>query len=417
MELISEQRPRIFRLLAALVFLLVLLASGVEASAGTEFSFLVVGDTRTEPYLTGGPEQSAAMVAVLKKRYGDHGRPVRLYFDPSGTELARAEVWESADTLLTLFYRDGWPHTIVRANQGQPQVIMRDSGRKWVCNRIISSIKRGTADPSSGALFLVHGGDIPLFGYQGATLDESPYWQLFDDELLSRLPPPDASLGLPARVLAAVGNHETWEDETISGFLTAMPRLHDLGLSAERRMYSLSFRNCRFIFLDSGGYSSTGEAWAGRYPPFPAQMSFLTSELELAKTSGADHVFVIYHKPSFVKIGHDPLPEGQNPHEFIKPFARDLSIFVLNSHTHTTEHYLLDGVHYLVLGAGGAPQKFDPAAHPSPEKELYWQDQGRGEEYSYLQVTVAGHHIQGMIHRFRPTDTERPVSTVEVFRK
>lgn len=214
-----------------------------------------------------------------------------------------------------------------------------------------------------------------------------------------------------------MGNHETWKDETIRGFLTTMPRLQDLGLSADRRMYSVTFRNCWFIFLDSGGYTSEREGWTSRYPPFYEQMNFLTSELRRAKVSGADHVFVVYHKPSFVKIGHDPLPKGENPHEYIKPFARDLNIVVFNSHTHTTEHYVVDGVNYLVLGGGGAPQKFDLAAHPSPEKELYWQEQSRVEEYNYLQVEVNGAHIKGVIHRFRPTETENPMTAVEVFRK
>ena len=32
----------------------------VKVQAGTPFAFLVVGDTRTEPYLTGGQEQACA---------------------------------------------------------------------------------------------------------------------------------------------------------------------------------------------------------------------------------------------------------------------------------------------------------------------------------------------------------------------
>jgi len=295
---------------------------------------------------------------------------------------------------------------------------MRDSGRKWVCNRIVSTIQRGAAESANGALFVIHGGDIPVFGYQGATLDESPYWQLFDDELLSRLPPPGKSLGLPGRALAAVGNHETWYDDDISGLLTAMPWLKALGLSNSRRIYSVTFRNCRFIFLDAGGTKTGiyGEAWTSNYPDFGAQMAFLTDELKKAKDTGADHVFIVYHKPSFVKVGHDPLPMDQNPHTVIKKFAKDLNIVVFNSHTHTTEHYLVDGVNYLVLGAGGAPQAFDLTANPSPEAELYWKGQNRVEEYNYLQVTVDGPHIKGTIHRFRPTATMKPCSVIEVFK-
>lgn len=411
-----ERRDRAGCILAILACVAwVLLATAVQVCAGTDFSFLVIGDTRTEPYLTGGSEQAEAMTAVLKKRY--HNRPVRLFFDPSGLELEQAEIQERKDSTITLHYRDGWPHYIVRTRNGRSRVIMREAGRKWVNDRVISTIGRGAVDPAKGALFLVHGGDIPLFGLQGKTLDESPYWQLFDQELLSRLPSTDKNLGLPGRVLAAVGNHATWGDREISGVLTTMPWLKDLGLSKEWRIYSITFRNCLFIFLDSGGSGAYVEGWTSQYPNFEVQMDFLTRELTSAKSMGADHVFIVYHKPSFVKVGHDPLPSNQNPHRFIRKFANDLNIFVFNSHTHTTEHYLVDGVHYLVIGAGGAPQAYNPTANPSPEKELYWQGQSRVEEYNYLEVQVESSHIKGMIHRFRPTETERPMGVVEIFRK
>jgi hypothetical protein len=94
-----------------------------------------------------------------------------------------------------------------------------------------------------------------------------------------------------------------------------------------------------------------------------------------------------------------------------------LNIVVFNSHSHSTEHYLVDGVHYLVLGAGGAPQAFDRNDNPSPEPELYWQGRDRVEEYNYLQVFVDGPNLRGTIHRFRPTDTLEPFSVIEVFKK
>jgi hypothetical protein len=417
MNFIDERRygaTRIAAIFACVAW--AVMGTGIQVSAGTPFSFVAIGDTRTEPYLTGGMEQAEVMEKVLKKRY--HDKPVRLFFDPTGLELARAEIREDS-AILTLYYRDGWPRTIVKTGNGQSRVIMRDSGRKWVSDRIVSTINRGANNPADGSLFVIHGGDIPVFGFQGTILDESPYWQLFDDELLSRLPPPDKNLGLPGRALAAVGNHETWHDAKISGLLTAMPWLKELGLSDKRRIYSVTFRNCRFIFLDAGGSKKGiyGEAWTSEYPGFEAQMVFLTNELNAAKNTGADHVFIVYHKPSFVKVGHNPLPMDQNPHTVIKEFAKDLNIVVFNSHTHTTEHYLVDGVNYLVLGAGGAPQAFDLTTKPSPEKELYWKGHNRVEEYNYLQVTVDAARIKGVIHRFRPTETQKPISIKEVFRK
>ena len=388
----------------------------VEVEAGTAFEFLVVGDTRTEPYLTGGQEQAEAMSNILKERY--HNKPVSLFFDPTQLELTRAEIQERQSKLI-LYYKQGWPHMIVKVSNGKSTVTMRDSGRKWVFDRIVSAVNRGAANPADGALFIVHGGDIPVFGYQGTTLDESPYWQLFDKELLSRLPPPDKNMGLPGRVLAAVGNHETWHDKEISGLLTAMPWLKKPGLSDKERIYSVTFQNCRFIFLDSGETKNGSERikWTSEYPTFKEQMEFLTEQLEAAKKTGVDHVFVVYHKPSFVKVRYYPLPMDQNPHRFIKKFANDFNIFVFNSHAHTTERYEEDGVHYLVLGGGGAPQAYDPKENPSPGDELYWNGDSRVEEYNYLQVKVDGSHIEGIIHRFRPTDMKRQMCVKEVFSK
>lgn len=380
-----------------------------------KFSFIVLGDTRTEPYMIGGKKQVQSMKTLLKKRYNK--KHIRLFFDPTGLELRRAEVFDDEDSKLILYYLGGWPHFIVETSSGKSQVIMRDTGRKWVFDRIVASIKKGATGMAGGALFLVHGGDIPVFGFQGTRLDESPYWQLFEDELLKQLPPPDRNLGLPGRVLAAVGNHETWGDEELSGLMTTMPWLKDLGLSRDRRVYSVPFENCQFIFLDSGGYSSNGEAWTSIYPDFEGQMDFLVSELERAKKKGIDHVFIVYHKPSFAKASHDPLPARQNPHKFIRQFSKDLNIVVFNSHNHTTEHYFVDGVRYLVLGAAGAPQKFKLTENRLPVKEYYWQGKSRVEEYNYLQVEVEGPHIKGLIHRFRPTSTENPMSVVEVFCK
>lgn len=398
-----------------LVFFIILFSSLIQGCKERPFSFIVIGDTRTEPYLPGGQYQEEIMKTILQKRYNKN--PVHLFFDQNALELERVEIPEDGNSTLNLYYNNGWPHSIVRtSHNGLSRVIMRETGRKWVLDRIVSAIRKGPQTPEGSALFLIHGGDIPLFGHQGMSLDESPYWQLFDKELLSRLPPPDKDLGLPGRIFATVGNHEIWEDENISGMLTTMPWLKELGLSSDHRRYSMSFRNCYFIFLDSCDFN-TPEDRTGQFTPFTKQMDYLKTELNKARGSGVDHVFIVYHSPSFVKVGHDPLPEGRNPHKYLKPFAGDLNIIVFNSHTHTTEHYMVDGIRYLVLGGGGAPQKFDPTANPSQEEELYWKGEERVEEYNYLQVDVTGPYIRGVIHRFRPTEPQKPISTVEVFRK
>ncbi|HWR89825.1 MAG TPA: metallophosphoesterase [Dissulfurispiraceae bacterium] len=402
-----------FRFLIPFLLILILISfGGCAGKDASRFAFVVVGDTRTEPYVTGGLKQAGEVKKVLGMRF--RGSDILLSHDETGSGVIRAEITEKSGSRTTIHYRDGWPRLISTTKDGDMKVIMRESGRKWVYDRVVSTIQRDVSSYPGGSAFVVHSGDISLFGAQGKSLDENPYWQLFDAEYLSRLPAVNAGFPLPSRIIAAVGNHETWLDEPMEGMLTTMPWLRQFGLSKERRIYAVTFMNCRFIFLDSGDYGVSGEIW-GNYPPFREQMDFLTDELKRARETGTDHVFIVYHKPSFIGVGHGPLPDDLNPHKYIRPFAKDLRIYVFNSHSHTTEHYLVDGIRYLVLGAGGASLAFEAAKHPSPQEELYWKGSERIEEYNFLRVEVDGPTTRGTIHRFRPGEPLHPFSTVTIF--
>ncbi len=409
MRIRRTMRSGLYRPLVALSLLLGLLLTGAAPRlTASSFVFAVVGDTRTEPYAPGSKDQEAAIKTTLAKRY--HGR-IDLVFDHHTERLTQARVTKKNGKLLTLYYKDGWPHIITETKKGQTRFIMHATGRRWVYSRIIAAMNR--SGPKQN-LFLVHGGDIVLFGHPVANFPDNPYWRLFYDELLVHLPDhPD--LGWSGRILAAVGNHETWMDDHIEGMLTTMPWLADLGLSAERRIYHVQYGNSLFVFLDSGGYSGGETSWTGEHPPFEKQMAFLRAKLTEAKEKNLRHVFVVYHKPSYVQVGHDPLPTDQSPHVHMKPFSKDLNMVVFNSHTHTTEHYLIDNIRYLVIGAGGAPQKFDRTRKPSKEKELYWQGRPRVEEYNYLEVQVNGMRLKGVLHRYRPTDAGQLFGKVEMF--
>ncbi len=294
---------------------------------------------------------------------------------------------------------------------------MRYSGRQWVNNQIVADMRKGSVNVKNGASFIIHGGDIPLFGFQGKSLSDNPYYQLFNTELLMRLPVKPNASDLPGNFFPAVGNHENWHDDEIVGFRETFPWLKQLGFSAKYRIYTFIHNNCSFIFLDSGGWHQGGTAWAGKYPEFKEQMVYLKNQLKNARVNRRDHVFVTFHKPSFTHIGHDALPKDQNPHEILKNFADKLSIFVFNSHVHTTEHFLVDGINYLVIGGSGAPQKFTSSKNPSPQKELYWHGTDRFEEYNYLKVEVDSAQIRGTIHRFRPLETLKPFGSEVILEK
>ncbi len=382
------------------------------------FSFLVIGDTRTEPFLPGGKEQESTMKQVLTERY-NASKNMELNFGDTGGELVSVKM-DEGDYKRIMIYQNGWPQLITLTYQEESnkrQVVMRSSGRQWVNDQIVANMRKGAADIKNGASFIVHGGDIQLFGFQGNSLATNPYYQLFSTELLTRLPIMPNVPDLPGNLFSAVGNHATWYDSKIVGFRETLPWLKQLGFNAQFRIYSFIHNNCSFIFLDSGGWSSHGTAWSSDYPKFKKQMAYLEDQLEDAKVNKRDHVFVTYHKPSFNRIGHDPLPKDQNPHEILKGYANELSIFVFSSHVHTTERYVVDGINYQVIGGGGAPQKFATSEYPSPQKELYWQDGNATEEYNYLKVEVDASHIQGTINRFRPLETSTPFSSKVIFQK
>lgn len=282
-------------------------------------------------------------------------QPGQLKFAEAGGQLESVSLaGKTGQSGTTYLYRDGWPWLAYNGDQ----VIMRREGRAWVYRRVIAELQRGAAEPAQGAQLALHTGDIELWGHQGKGLDESPGWQDFYDSFLAWLPRPQP--GRPRIFSPTMDNHETWGDEKITGLLSTLPYLQSLGLSRQRHIYAIDFSGYRFIFLDNGGYQGSQEGWYSDSPGFAQQMQALSGWLQNAVEQRLRHVFVIYHKPSFCLSGHGPLPGGHNPHPYLKPFAGKVNITVFNGHVYTTELYQVDGIRYLLLGAGGAP----PAGYP-----------------------------------------------------
>lgn len=409
----SRARTICVSALFALFFSFIFAVPASALNEQADFSFVVLGDTRGEIFIPGGVKQQAEIKSLLKARYK---KAPELSFDQDSGQLRLIQVaGHGGKKSYKAIYKDGWPQLIIRGDGDQARVVMRDSGRKWVFDRVAAAFNPSLAPIDKRPLFCVHTGDLIIWGAQGQTLDQSPYWQRFQEGLLAKLPPPDPSLGLPGRFFPALGNHEIWLDENLRGLLTTIPYLSQMGLTIERRIYSFTHAGCRFIFLDSGGYNKKrGAGWWTDKPGFEKQMAALTAWLQKAKEEKARQVFIVYHKPSFCITGHGPLPEQWNPRRFIDPFAQDLSITVFNGHVHTTELYRVNGVRYLVLGGGGAPQKFHPEPPAGYPPELYWGKSPRLEEYNYLVATVRGDKLKLTIHRYRPTQVQAPMAAVEV---
>lgn len=376
------------RFLTLGLLVLLLLPLVTPAKEAGKFSFLVMGDTRSEAYLS--PTMSKnRMEAILRHRYHDK----EVILELKGKKPLRATIPRAGRSLVLHYNENEWPQRIEEFHNNAYRQIYTREGFEWVMNTAVKDLNTAKA---TRPVFLIHGGDIILNGYQGRSLS-SPYWKLMWNKLLRHL---------PNRVYAAVGNHETWEDPKLEGMMAAMPWLKDTGFDEKKRIYSFDKENARFIFLNSGPQcdSEVGQNtdWCSTKPDYPAQMTFLRKELDNAKKNKLGHIFVTYHKPSYIKVGHNPLPAEKNPHHVLKAYADDFNIVVFNSHAHTTEHYLVDGVRYLVIGGGGAPQAFYPTRNPTKQTELYWKGAPRHEEYNILKITVSGTRVKGVLQRFQP---------------
>ncbi len=360
------------------------------------FSFIMMGDSRTELCIPYGKAEVGKIDDLMAKRYWDEPK---LFFN-ANQKLDSIYLFKNDSLQQVLIYnQEKFPEEIFSIIEGERRRVFCKQGMEWVYGSIVGNINNGQSD------FVVHGGDMVLFGYPDSTFSGSPYWQYFNESFYSKL---------PDRVFyPVVGNHETWDDMTISGMREAFPYLESYGFTEEERIYTRDYKGSRFVFLNTGPYVPE-TAWNSTNPDYSSQMNYLKQQLDDALAKKIKNVFVTYHYPSFVKVGHPPLPPDQNPHNLLKQYSNKLNVVVFNSHTHTTEHYFVDNINYLVMGAGGAPQKYEPVKGGSTEPELYWKGKPRFEEYNYIKIEVSKNRIVGKIHRYAP-EFDNEMEWVEVF--
>ncbi len=412
----------VFRLLLLSILVWLCFIPVAAAEQDNSFSFIVFGDNRLPGYLPYSSDQIDEAEEWLEqtKVYGygpDLVLGKEISFDPNTGKLDWLKFWPKGapEEYRLIFLKNGWPRLIVTGPQAE--VALRSEGQAWIYSEIVAELRKGAEDPLTGPSFSLNTGDITFFGYQGKSLDESPYWHDFYERFLSRLPAGGPE-GLPGRFFPAPGNHETWLDENLEGLLSTVPYLAQMGFTIERRVYKFDYGTSRFIFLDTGDMDYRNpSAWGSKHPDFQTQMTILTEWLQEAKEEGIDQVFVTFHSPAFCIAGWGPLPLKENPHQYLKPFASDLKITVFNGHIHTTEVYQVDGIRYLLLGAGGGEQGYQANIPPKdyPE-ELYWKGQPRVEDYNYLRVQVSGKETRMWLRRYRP-GADTPVEEVELYQE
>ncbi len=351
-------------------------------------------------------------------------KTVKLTYDPATGELVQLVMpFMTSSEVMTVTMDKGWATSAsvedVKLLPGVRRQVFTLLGGEWVSREVVRAVKSGRAD------FVVSSGDLVWWGNQGRTVFDSPYWKRVNEVMLSQLPAPSPSMraaGLEGRWFSSLGNHEVWGDPKIEGVLSAVPYLKRFGVSADQLVYKFDYAGARFIYLWTGKYDYRSPSkWDATRPTYEEQMKQLRTWMDEAKAAGTRKVFITFHNPVFARSGLGAIPDDQNPHKVIAPYAKDLEIVVFNGHVHTTELYEVDGVKYLLLGGGGAEQ--DPIlpgrtsikVPPGYPPDLYWKGEAPKEEYNYVLVDVKpGQTTKFTLNRFRPWSAE-PFATVELF--
>jgi 3',5'-cyclic AMP phosphodiesterase CpdA len=115
--------------------------------------------------------------------------------------------------------------------------------------------------------------------------------------------------------------------------------------------YSFTWGNAHFSILDSD-IANFANTEAGRQAFWKQETDWL--EEDLAKNQKAEFRFVAAHHPPLTAVSER---QGNNPHmtALMPVFEKYHVTAAFFGHDHTYQHYLKNGVHYVITGGGGAP--------------------------------------------------------------
>jgi len=209
------------------------------------------------------------------------------------------------------------------------------------------------------ALLMVNGDLV----YRGGSSGD---WREFEKETQSWR---DAQI----KVLPAIGNHETWQDNGVQNYLKQFPYLQG------RRWYSVRYGNVLTMTLDSESDDTPGSA----------QWDWIVSQLDHVPADVQFIIFAMHHPPYTRSIhhlfggGHEARKSEQHLAELFEAKQQQLGarILVIASHVHNYERYEHNGVMYIVSGGGGA----SPYMVERQPGDFYNQP---GPTYHYCKITV-----------------------------
>jgi hypothetical protein len=180
--------------------------------------------------------------------------------------------------------------------------------------------------------FVVHTGDLVADGADPAL------WPIFFDI--------EHDLLRTAAFYPALGNHER-HSRDYSEFLQAAP------------YYSFDWGTAHFSILDTDlGNAAPSELARQTY--WKVQTDWLAADLE--KNQKATFRFVAGHHPPMTAVSYR---QGDNPHMIaLTPLLERYHVTgAFFGHDHNYQHYLKNGIHYVITGGGGAPL-YDVAKPP-----------------------------------------------------
>jgi hypothetical protein len=192
--------------------------------------------------------------------------------------------------------------------------------RHDVHRRVISQVLKNDAPD-----FILHTGDLVENG------DDSTLWPIFFDI--------EKNLLRQTVFYPSLGNHER------------NTRYFGDFFQQDTPYYSFDWANAHFIVLNSD-IANAAASQRERDKFWAEQTSWLADDL--ATHQKADYRFVIAHHPPITAVARR---QGDNPHmtALMPMFEKYRVSAAMFGHDHNYQHYLKNGIHYVISGGGGAP--------------------------------------------------------------
>lgn len=115
--------------------------------------------------------------------------------------------------------------------------------------------------------------------------------------------------------------------------------------------YSFNWGNAHFAVIDTD-IANMAQGESARQAAWKEQVQWLEDDLK--KNQSAEFRFVAGHHPPMTAVSNR---QGDNPHvTALEPMFEQLHVTATFwGHDHNYQHYLKNGVHYVIAGGGGAP--------------------------------------------------------------